>query len=170
MSLRRAVTVALFIGLGTGWASQVQAADSAKTMQVLARVIGFLQNGPTGEVHVAVVDGPGADAAMAAFGGGVTVGTVTLKPTKVPVAALAASGAKVVFIPESAGAVQAAVAAATKGSKMIVVSSDTGCATAGRCALGVVSEPKVEIIMNRAVAGAANISFQSAFRPMVREL
>lgn len=145
-------------------------ATSAKDLQVIARLISFMENGPKGTVEVAVVDGAGADAAIAAFGGGVAAGPVTLKAKKVAASALAGSGAKVILVPEGQAANQAAVAAAAKALGALSISTDKSCAESGKCVASVQSDPKVEIVVNRAAATASKVSFQSAFRVMIKEL
>jgi hypothetical protein len=156
--------------VATLFAAAPAQATSARDAAVVARAVSFVQGGPTGEVSVAVVDGPGADAAVAAFGSGVAAGAVTLKARKVPLSALAGSGAKVVLVPEGQSGVHAEVAEIAKRMRALTVSSELSCVQAGHCVMGVRAEPRVEIVVSRAAAAANGVAFQSAFRVMIREL
>jgi hypothetical protein len=45
-----------------------------------------------------------------------------------------------------------------------------GCVRSGRCVVGVSTSPRVEIVVSRAAAKAAGVSFSQAFRVMIREI
>jgi hypothetical protein len=159
----------LVLATALGLAAPAHTATS-RDAAIIARAISFVQGGPTGEVSIAVIEGAGADAAIAAFGAGASAGALTLKARKVAVSALASSGAKVIFVPEGQAANQAAIASAAKSLRAITVSTDMECARSGNCVLGVAAEPRVEILVNRAAATANGVAFQPAFRVMIREI
>src|SRR5688572_11698858 len=76
-----------------------------KDLLVIARTIALVDNGPKGEVKIAVVGGTAessasAEAFLSLVGSGKTVGNVTLSATQVSPASIVASGAQVVLIPE----------------------------------------------------------------------
>jgi len=54
-------------------------------------------------------------------------------------------------------------------NQTLAISSDLSCVRAGKCAVGIVSTPRVEVIINRAVATSCSVEFSEAFRMMVRE-
>jgi hypothetical protein len=136
----------------------------------MARAVGFVDGMPRGAVPVAVVDGPNADAVVAAMGAGVAGGGVTLVPRKIPVSGLAASGVRVIIVPEGQGAQQAAIAAAARGMHAVTMSTDMTCVNSGNCVVGVSAEPRVEIVVSRAASTAAGVAFAQAFRVMIREV
>jgi len=146
------------------------AATTERDLAVMVRAVGFVEGFPKGDVAAAVVDGPGADAVMAAFGSGVSGGAVTLKPKKLAVGELAGSGVKVIIVPEGQSGQHAAIAAAAKQLKAVTISTDKGCAQAGQCVLSATSAPQVEIVMSRSAASAAGVSFGAAFRVMIKEI
>ncbi|HEX8899811.1 hypothetical protein [Vitreimonas sp.] len=146
------------------------ATTSERDLQVMARAVGFVEGLPRGNVTVAVVDGPGADAIVAAMGAGVAGGGVTLVPRKVAVGALAGSGARVIIVPEGQGGSHAAIAAAARGLHAVTLSTDMACVNSGNCVVGVAAEPRVEIVVSRAASSANGISFAQAFRVMIREI
>lgn len=151
-------------------AAPAQATTSERDLQVMARAVGFVDGLPRGNVTVAVVDGPGADAIVAAMGAGVAGGGVTLVPRKVAVGALAGSGARVIIVPEGHGGSHAAIAAAARGLNAITLSTDMSCVNSGSCVVGVAAEPRVEIVVSRAASAANGITFAQAFRVMIREV
>lgn len=148
-------------------------ADAAKDVQVAGRALSFLENGPTGKVMLGVVFDPSKpasvaekNAVMAAIGGGMSAGAVTL--TAKPVEASAVSGVSgVVALYVTAGV---NVGAAAKAKKLITIGSDPSCAASGACVMSVSADPKVEIVVNRAAAAAVGAVFKAAFRMMIREV
>jgi len=89
------------------------------------------------------------------------VGTDALASLDMPVAILA-SGISGVPLDQ--------VAATAKAHKVLTISTDPGCAKAGKCVLSVHADPKVEILLSTAAGSDAGIEFQSAFRMLVTAL
>lgn len=147
-----------------------QAQTTARDLQVMARAIGFVQGLPRGGVDVAVVAGPGADAVMAALSRGVSAGGVTLNARLVSASALARSGARVIIVPEGQTGAHAQIAAAARNLRAVTISTDMTCVRSGRCVVGIVANPRVEIVVSRTAATAARVSFADAFRVMIREI
>lgn len=148
-------------------------ADAAKDVQVAGRALTFLENGPTGKAVLGVVFDPSKpasvaekNAAMAAIGGGMSAGALTL--TAKPVEASAVSGVSGVAALYVTTGVN--VGAAAKAKKIITIGSDASCAASGACVMSVSADPKVEIIVNRSAAAAVGAVFKSAFRMMIREV
>lgn len=102
-----------------------------------ARALSFLQPALSGPVTAAIVYQPGdagseseARAIEHALGNGLAVGSLTLKPRRVPANALdGLAGAKVAFVTRAANYRQVASAAAQRS--IITISSDPACAQAG---------------------------------------
>ncbi|MAK81538.1 hypothetical protein [Phenylobacterium sp.] len=150
-------------------------ADATKNLQVAGRALTFLEGGPTGTTRMGVVFDPSKPASvaeknevMAAIGAGYDAGAVKLVGTAVEAGAVAGSNAQVLFVTK--GVNYAAVGAAAKGKKIITISSDAACANSGACVMAVATEPKVEIIVNRATASAVGAAFKAAFRMMIKEV
>lgn len=150
-------------------ATNASAALTDKDVKVIAKAIGFVENGPKGAVDVAVVTDGGASKADAdafvAQAASVT-GDITLKPAIVAPGALAGSSARVAFIP--AGMSGAAAAAVSK--KMITISNDSSCTATQKCAISIVSDPKVDITVSKSAAAASGVTFGSAFTMMIKEV
>lgn len=151
-------------------------ADPAKDLQVAGRALTFLENGPTGRTVVGVVFDPAKpasvaekNAVMAAIGGGYSAGALTVVGKPVPqneVDDVAGVGAFFV----TGGVNYAAVGAAAKARKVITIGTQPACVNSGACVLGVTTEPKVEIVVNRSAASAVGAAFKSAFRMMIKEI
>ena len=151
-------------------------ADPAKDLQVAARALTFLEDGPTGSAVLGVVFDPSKpasvaekNAVMAAIGGGFHAGALTVTGKPVEASAVGGvSGVAALFVTTGIG--YAPVGAAAKGKKIITIGSDAACATSGACTMSVSADPKVEIVVNRAAAAAVGAVFKAAFRMMIREV
>ena len=144
---------------------------------VAARALSFLQNPPTGEVRVGIVYSPGyprsveeADQLQQLLAAGLKVGNVTMTPLKVKVDELASANVQLLWLTANMGRDGERVAEATKAKQILCVTVDIAAVHNGTCAMGVSSQPRVEIIVNRAAAAKSNMSFATAFRMLVTEI
>jgi hypothetical protein len=145
-------------------------AQTARDAQLMARAAGFVSGLPRGVIDAAVVDGPGAEGVLDLFQSGVRASGVTLNARRVPRAALASSGVRVIIVPEGQDASHAEIARAARAIGALTISTDMACVRAGHCVAGVVSQPRVEIVVSRSAAAEARIVFAQAFRVMIREI
>jgi len=151
-------------------------ADPAKDLGVAGRALTFLENGPTGRATLGVVFDPSKPASvaeknaiMAAIGGGYAAGALTLVGKPVEAGDVAGvSGVQALFV--TGGVNYGAVGGAAKAKKLITIGSDMACVKSGACAMGVETEPKVSITVNRATAAAVGAVFKAAFRMMITEI
>lgn len=163
---------------GANAVTPAEAEVTEKDFQVMARALGFMANGPTGTVDIAIVHSPEnpasmaeAQAAQAALGEGLKAGALTLRPVMVPTSDLGKlAGVGAIFVTPGTDAQQDAIFAASKTSGTITISTDRSCVEAGKCAMFVATAPKVEILVNKAAAAATNVSFDSAFKMMIKEI
>ncbi len=151
-------------------------ADAAKDLQVAGRALTFLENGPTGKATLGVVFDPSKpasvaekNAVMAAIGGGLSAGALTLvgKPVEADDVG-GVSGVAALYI--TTGVNAGPVGAAARGKKIITIGSEVSCATSGACVMSVSADPKVEIVVSRTAAAAVGAVFKAAFRMMIREV
>jgi hypothetical protein len=161
---------AMLIALATLVVGDARAQTDSRELQMIARAVAFVQGLPRGAIEVAVVDGPGADAMAAAMGGGVAAGGVTLLPRRISLADLPGSGVRVIIVPEGQGASHQAIAEAARRLHAVTLSSDMACVRGGHCVVGVAVRPRVDIVISRAAAAAANVRFSQAFRVVFREI
>jgi len=151
---------------------------TAKDVQVMGRALGFTENPPTGEVNIGIVYAPGnpqsakeADDLKAMLGAGLKAGNVTLKPVMIKIDELAGAGDVAAFLlTEGVGADGAKLGAAAKSKKKPCVTIDIAQVQSGACVMGIKSEPKVEIVVNKAAAADSGVSFAASFRMMITEL
>jgi len=151
-------------------------ADAAKDLQVAGRALTFLENGPTGKATLGVVFDPSKPASvaeknalMAAIGGGMSAGALTVVGKPVEAGDVASvSGVTALYI--TTGVNAGPVGAAAKAKKLITIGSEVGCATSGACVMSVSADPKVEIVVSRTAAAAVGAVFKAAFRMMIREV
>lgn len=178
MSIRIYTTYFLAISAVVLAMPAAQAEVTAKDVQVMARALGFTEKPPTGEVNMAIVYAPGnpesakeANDLQALLGSGLKAGNLTLKPVLVKLDDVAGVGDVAAFLlTEGTGADGAKVAAAAKAKQKPCLTVDLAQVQSGACAMGIKSEPKVEIVVNKAAAEADGISFGAAFRMMITEL
>lgn len=174
----RCLLFLLALGLTVG-SRPVLADVGVKDIQVLARTIGFTAPPMTGAVKVAIIADASvaqsqkdADALKEIMGSGFPAGAATLSPVMVTPAQLdgGLDGVAIAFVTGGLAAHHGRIFAATNGKKVLTVSTDLACVQAGRCVMGIKTDPKVEIIVNKSAAEAAALSFAPAFRMMVTEL
>ncbi|CAN5442546.1 hypothetical protein BH10PSE5_BH10PSE5_33320 [soil metagenome] len=157
-------------------APMVGHADPAKDLAVAGRALTFLENGPTGKAVLGVVFDPSKpgsvaekNAIMATLGAGYAAGAVTL--TGKPIEASAVGGASgVAALYVTTGVSYGPVGAAAKAKKIVTIGSDPACVPSGACVMGVSTDPKVDITVNRAAAAAVGATFKAAFRMMIKEV
>jgi hypothetical protein len=157
-------------------APMVSHADPAKNLGVAGRALTFLENGPSGSAVLGVVFDPAKPASVAeknaimgALGSGYAAGALTLTGKAIDASAVGgASGVAALYV--TGGVNYAAVGAAAKGKKLITIGSDPACVQSGACVMGVSTDPKVDITVNRAAAAAVGVAFKAAFRMMIKEI
>jgi hypothetical protein len=166
----RCAVVAALIGVWLACSGAAAAASlSGRDVQIIAKALGFLQPTPHGgRVAVIYAGGSAASRADAAdivllFGDGLASagGSVTAKAVT---AAEVGDGSGYVAIIVAAGA----EAPAPHGLLSITAADEL--VRSGKCVMAVHSQPRVEIIVNRAAAQAAGIDFTAAFGMLVHEI
>lgn len=164
--------------LAMALASQAgQAQTSEKDLQVAVRSIAFMNDAPKGETPVAIIYDPAnaastsdAQSIQAAIGGGLKAGKAKLNPVLLPTSDIAGlNGYVVAFVASETGGHFDAIKDNATQSKVLTISSDLACVDGGACVVGVSTNPKVEIVVSRALREAAGIGFGSAFMMMVKE-
>lgn len=148
-------------------------ADPARDIQATARVLTFLDNAASGRVVIGVVFDAAKpesvsekNAIMAALGGGYAVGGLTLVGKPMDPGAIA--GVRFVFVTHAAG--YAAVGAEARAKHVVAVGSDFACVQSAACAIGVSTDPTVQIVVNHRAMAAAGAAFKAAFRMMIHEI
>ena len=144
---------------------------------VAARALSFLQNPPAGEIRVGIVYSPGdprsveeAEQLQRILAGGLKVGNLTMTPLKVTLDELASTNVQLLWLTAGIDRDGERVADATKVKQIPCITVDLAAVHNGACVMGVSSQPRVEIIVNRAAAAKSNMSFATVFRLLVTEI
>jgi hypothetical protein len=147
---------------------------TSRDVQIIAKVLGFLDPVPAGGV-VAVLYASGneqskADAAavVALFGDGLASEGRKITAKAID-ARLFGDGSGYVAIILAAGATNADVSEAKIHGLLSIAAADA-LVQAGHCVMVVHASPRVEITVNRAAAQAAGVGFTAAFGMLVHEI
>lgn len=172
--VRATIPVALgltipMVAAATGSPVPAQAAATPKDLQIIGRMLSFLDPPMSGQVAVGLVHEPTdkteAEKIAEHLAAGISAGAVTFVPKLVPADQISVAGVPILLLTVEPS--PTLVNAAAKGT--IVVSTRPGCADTGACTFSVQSEPKVEITVNRAAAEATGVKIGAAFRMMIKE-
>lgn len=147
-------------------------AVSQKDMQILGRALGFIENGPSGDVKLGVVHGDSvteADEIVSLIGNGLSSGKINIKAEKVSTGAAANANYNVLYFTEGTEPSQDSIFKAVNAKGIITVSTHDACLNTGSCVMVVKSVPKVDIRVSTAASQATGVSFGSAFRMMITE-
>ncbi|HEY6925218.1 MAG TPA: hypothetical protein VI653_17215 [Steroidobacteraceae bacterium] len=153
------------------------AQTSGTDLQVAARALSFLNHPPSGTLTVGIVYVPDnvrsveeATLIRSLLVEGLRVGNLTLRPQLVRMSEVNEATVQLFFLTAGVGADAEILAEAAHKRHLLCVTTDIPQVLSGRCALGVRSQPKVEIIVNRALAATSGIGFSTVFRVMITEI
>ena len=152
-------------------------ATTLKDVKIGIHVIDFVTNAPPGRAGIGIVYDPrskeSAEDAQAIFDILAAPSQhlpSSLKPVLIDVRDIdEAARMRAVFVADHMKAHYEILAEFGRRSRMLVMSADPDCARAGRCTVGIGSNPRVEVIVNSQQAQASGIQFSEAFRMMVME-
>ncbi len=171
---RRLLCCALLLG---SLATPTRADVGSGEMQIIGRALSFLQKPMTGEITVGIVFSASnaesareAELARRALGNGLAVGNLTLKALPVPIGEISRARVDLLFLTAGLGAEAQAVEAVSRAQQIPCATTDIVQVRNGSCALGIRSQPKVEILVNRAAAAASGTAFSTVFRMMITEI
>lgn len=166
----------VLFALGLMLISPDASAATQKDIQILGRALGFIENGPSGDVKIGIVTDSGnaaslaeANEILAIIGSGLKSGKINLQAEKLSASAAAGSTHPVLYFTEGTSGSHASVFNAVSAKGTVTVSTHDSCLNASQCVMVVKSVPKVDIKVSSAAAGASGVSFGSAFRMMISE-
>ncbi len=167
--------VIIFLAAMLVGAAAALAAIADSDLQIAARALSFLANPPAGTVRVGIVFDPANpqsadDAAQLQrmMDGGFRVGNMTLQPTLTPVNAIGNAKVALFFLTNGVGAA-GRLADVARADQVPCITLDLAKTRDGACAIGIRSNPRVEILVNRAAAEASGVRFSTAFRMLITE-
>lgn len=150
---------------------------SRRDLQILGRALSFLESPPSGVVRIGVVYSSSdtrtrrhANEIRSVFDGGLQIGNIRLEPALVATEEAGNADVDVFLIPDSFPGDVEPISAASSARGIPCATTDVARVREGACTLGVRSQPKIEILVNRAMAEKANTKFATAFRMMITEI
>lgn len=154
-------------------------ATDQKDISVGLKALPLLTEKISGNAVAAIVFDPNspasaadADSIKAAIGSGIAApGGAQITALMVPTTDLSKlSQAKIAFIAQGTSSAFGAIASAASSSKVLTISTDLDCVKGGKCILGIVSSPSIEIYYNKAASEASKIGFSQAFAMLVKQV
>ena len=144
---------------------------------VAGRALGFINNLKRGDVRVGIVYDPGraqsaqqANEFAAAMAGGFRVGSAVLHPVTLSIGEMAGANVDVLLLTAGLGAEAAEAGRVSRARKLPCLTFDLAQVRNAVCAMGVRSNPKIEVIVNRAAAKASGLDLAAAFRLLITEI
>jgi hypothetical protein len=170
---------AWFAGLLLLVAGSPAFADWTKTdVQVAARALSFVSEPLSGTVRVGIVYAENsprsvrqAQSLRGILSDGLRIGSLELRPVLVDSARIGNADVDLFFLTEFIPETETPdfPGGGTRQS-ILCVTTDITRVRSGNCIMGVRSQPKVEVFVNRAAASASGVTFSTVFRVMITEL
>jgi len=158
--------------------SPLEAATSIEDILIAVRTIIFTDSPPSGKVPLAILFDSNQPQSVAdlqtavdVLDGGTQVGTLMVRAVPLPIDQLdRLSSFRFVLITSSLKDYQKDIFERSKGTGTVTISTDVECVKQGLCVMGVVSEPRVQILLSSSACLAAAVKFLIPFRMMIKEM
>ncbi len=144
---------------------------------IAGRALSFMENPPSGPIRTGIVYSPSdphsvEEAANLAtmLAGGFHVGNFTMLPVLVKIDDLAAANVGLILLTDHIGSDGLRVPSVTKAKHIPCVTVDISQVQNGDCVMGVKSDPRIEIVVNRAAAAGSGTTFATVFRMLITEI
>lgn len=167
-----AAILALLLPVGTALAGL-----SRTDLLVAARAIGFIEAMRAGPVRVGIVYLPDnaeseqqAHEIASLMDTGLRVGDRIFKPTLVSLPQANNANVDLFFLTQGVGVQAAQLARISHARKITCVTFDISQVRNGACTMGVRTQPRIEVIVNRSAAQASGTGFAAVFRIMITEI
>ena len=149
----------------------------AKDGQILGRTLGYTGDGTASAIVVGIVFSPAsrasqqeAELVLAIIGDGLATGRIRLQARLVPLDRLSGvTGLNALYLTTGLPEDTETVFSAARRLRAPTISANLSCVEAGRCVIGFISEPTVQILLNEGAAERIGVHFLQAFRMLVRE-
>jgi hypothetical protein len=145
-------------------------------VRIAARMLSFLEKPLTGPLRVGIVvavDDPHSSSDAAALSkfmeSGVGVTGLSLIPVLVPVEDVDRAKVDLLFLTDGVGERGSKVGDAARAEHIPCITLDIDQVRNGNCAIGIKSDPRVEILVNHDAASRSGVDFAGAFKMLVTE-
>lgn len=156
--------------------SPARAGIDEQQLQIAARALSFMQNPPAGAVQVGIVYDPKspqsaaeATALQQILERDPKTGNFVMQPLLLKPEEAGSAQVGLFLLTDGVGAGAMQLAGATRAKHVPCVTGDLAQVKDGACAIGVRSNPRVEILVNSATAAASGVVFSTAFRMLITE-
>ena len=147
-------------------------------MLISVRTLGFLKNPPEGLSDFAVIYDPAnpdstrdKTAVYDAIDGGTPIGPAIIRTAPIPVTELhRIKNYRYILITSGIDSYIPKIRQMIQGSGIVTITTNLNYVASGDCVLGVSSDPKVQVLLNRNAASDAAVSFSTSFRMMIQEM
>jgi hypothetical protein len=159
--------------------TSVLAATDKEDLLVGMKLLPLLSNKITDTVTFAIVFDPAnasskreAEGIKAILDSGMTIsGDIKIIPVLVPASALdKLAGSKVAILAGGMGKYYDDVNKIAISNSILTMSTDLACVQGGKCIIGIVSKPRVEVYYNKSAAEAAKVTFSQVFSLLVKQI
>lgn len=147
-----------------------------KDLQILGRALGFIENGPSGDIQIGIVQNVNnpdsvveANNMITLINGGIHSGKLNIHAQKVAPNLASTGKFPVLYFTEGTEAQQLEIFDDVTAKGVITVSTHESCLGTESCVMVIQSTPTVNIKVSKAAAHSTGVSFGSAFRMMVSE-
>lgn len=173
---RGPVIAMLVVFVSLAAAPALKAAPDESEMQIVARMLSFLNKPLTGTIRAGIVyegvDGPSFQEATGLrqlMGSGFKSGNVILKPVMLRLEDVDTANVDLLILADGVGRDLPGLGARMQAKKVPCVTLDIEQVKSGNCAIGIQTSPRIEILVNRAAASRSGVAFAGAFRMLVTE-
>jgi hypothetical protein len=113
-----------------------------------------------------------ADGIKAALDSGLSIsGDIKFVPVLVPAGTLdGLAASRVAILTAGLSGYYDGISRIAVTNSILTMSTDLACVRGGKCIIGIVSKPRVEIYYNRSAAEAAKVVFSQVFSLLVKEI
>jgi hypothetical protein len=151
---------------------------TTKDVLIVARTFSIIVDPPVGTVRLAVVYDPSVPESAAdlrtivgAIGDGINVEAMRIVGTPIQVSDLGKlANYRFVLLTGGLKGYYKAISNSIHGKGTLTISTDLECVRGGLCVMGVASQPRVQVLVNRAASEASGSAFLVSFRIMITEL
>jgi hypothetical protein len=174
--MRQLCAILLAAATAAAAAVPARAGLDAQDLEVAARALSFMEHPPSGTLKVGIIYDPAnsqstaeAQALQQTIAGNAKTGNLVLEAQLVTLAEVGSADVGLFLLTDGLGEAAAKIAEAIRAKHVPCVTGDIAQVKSGVCAIGVRSDPRIEILVNNAAAAASGVSFSTAFRMLITE-